>query len=114
MLVKTKAMPTHAAALILRTNWMITKQSYSIQNVTPHMPGDTTEPLGCLYCSGQIFLVLNKENIMVQRNSVNNLLPKWGHFLEFTFIIMPRQQAEMMTVLGSSGIYDQFIKKAGP
>lgn len=51
---------------------------------------------------------------MVQRNSVNNLLPKWGHFLEFTFIIMPRQQAEMMTVLGSSGIYDQFIKKAGP
>ena len=30
LLVKHKSTPTHAASFILRTNWMITKESYSL------------------------------------------------------------------------------------
>lgn len=30
LLVKTKSTPIHAASFILRTNWMITRESYSL------------------------------------------------------------------------------------
>ena len=49
-MVKTKSTPTHAASFILRTNWMITRESYSLG-----FPGGSDSKEGACSAGGREF-----------------------------------------------------------